>query len=97
MSLQDFRYIAAVSSLRHLGRPTEACHVIQLTLSSQIRKLEEEHGVALFDANSVPDRQANEGENMGAQQRALQGFAMMQGFAIDRMFIPSLSGLSTVD
>jgi LysR family transcriptional regulator, hydrogen peroxide-inducible genes activator len=49
MNLQDFRYIAAVSSLRHFGRAAEACHVSQPTLSSQIRKLEEELGVALFE------------------------------------------------
>ncbi len=33
------------------------------------------------------DRQAEEGESLGAQQRALQGYAMMQGFEIDRMFV----------
>ena len=49
MNLQDLRYIAAVSSLRHFGRAAEACHVSQPTLSSQIRKLEEELGVALFE------------------------------------------------
>jgi LysR family transcriptional regulator, hydrogen peroxide-inducible genes activator len=49
MNLQDFRYIAAVSLLRHFGRAAEACHVSQPTLSSQIRKLEEELGVALFE------------------------------------------------
>jgi LysR family hydrogen peroxide-inducible transcriptional activator len=49
MNLQDFRYIAAVSSLRHFGRAAEACNVSQPTLSSQIRKLEEELGVALFE------------------------------------------------
>jgi LysR family hydrogen peroxide-inducible transcriptional activator len=49
MNLQDLRYIAAVSSLRHFGRAAEACHVSQPTLSSQIRKLEEELGVVLFE------------------------------------------------
>jgi LysR family hydrogen peroxide-inducible transcriptional activator len=49
MNLQDLRYIAAVSALRHFGRAAEACHVSQPTLSSQIRKLEEELGVALFE------------------------------------------------
>lgn len=49
MNLQDFRYITAVSSLRHFGRAAEACHVSQPTLSSQIRKLEEELGIALFE------------------------------------------------
>jgi putative DNA-invertase from lambdoid prophage Rac len=35
------------------------------------------------------DRQAEEGESLGAQQRALQGYAMMQGFKIDKIFVES--------
>jgi LysR family hydrogen peroxide-inducible transcriptional activator len=49
MNLQDFRYVVAVASLRHFGKAAEACYVSQPTLSSQIRKLEEELGVALFE------------------------------------------------
>jgi putative DNA-invertase from lambdoid prophage Rac len=30
-----------------------------------------------------------EGESLGAQQRALQGYAMMQGLTIDRIFVES--------
>jgi LysR family transcriptional regulator, hydrogen peroxide-inducible genes activator len=49
MNLQDLRYVVAVASLRHFGRAAEACYVSQPTLSSQIRKLEEELGVTLFE------------------------------------------------
>jgi putative DNA-invertase from lambdoid prophage Rac len=35
------------------------------------------------------DRQVEEGESLGAQQRALQGYAMMQGLTIDRIFVES--------
>jgi putative DNA-invertase from lambdoid prophage Rac len=35
------------------------------------------------------DRQAEEGESLGAQQRALQGYAMMQDFTIDKIFVES--------
>jgi len=35
------------------------------------------------------DRQVEEGESLGAQQRALQGYAMMQGFTIDKIFVES--------
>src|SRR5262245_35988038 len=33
------------------------------------------------------DRQANEGESLGAQQRQVEGYAMMQGLSIDRHFV----------
>jgi LysR family hydrogen peroxide-inducible transcriptional activator len=49
MNLQDFRYVVAVASLRHFGKAAETCYVSQPTLSSQIRKLEEELGVTLFE------------------------------------------------
>lgn len=49
MNLQDFRYFAAVAEHRHFGRAAAACFVSQPTLSSQIRKLEEELGVTLLE------------------------------------------------
>src|ERR1700744_2603740 len=49
MTLQDFRYLVALAEYRHFGRAAEACHVSQPTLSSQIRKLEEELGVTLLE------------------------------------------------
>ena len=49
MNLQELRYFAAVVEFRHFGRAAEACHVTQPTLSSQIRKLEDELGVKLLE------------------------------------------------
>jgi LysR family hydrogen peroxide-inducible transcriptional activator len=49
MNLQDLRYLVSVAELRHFGRAAEACNVSQPTLSSQIRKLEEELGVKLLE------------------------------------------------
>lgn len=49
MNLQDLRYLVAVADHRHFGRAAEACNVSQPTLSSQIRKLEEELGVKLLE------------------------------------------------
>ena len=49
MNLQELRYLSAVAEHRHFGRAAAACNVSQPTLSSQIRKLEEELGVTLFE------------------------------------------------
>ncbi|GIX40091.1 MAG: LysR family transcriptional regulator [Silanimonas sp.] len=49
MNLRDLRYLLALAELRHFGRAAEACHVSQPTLSTQIRKLEEELGVTLVE------------------------------------------------
>jgi LysR family transcriptional regulator, hydrogen peroxide-inducible genes activator len=49
MNLQEIRYLVAVAEHRHFGRAAEACNISQPTLSSQIRKLEEELGVTLLE------------------------------------------------
>lgn len=49
MNLRDLRYLVALSELRHFGRAAAACHVSQPTLSTQIRKLEDELGVSLVE------------------------------------------------
>jgi LysR family hydrogen peroxide-inducible transcriptional activator len=52
MNLRDLKYLVAVADTRHFGQAAERCHVSQPTLSGQIRKLEEELGVAIFERTS---------------------------------------------
>lgn len=49
MNLRDLRYIVAVADFGHFGRAAAACNVSQPTLSGQIRKLEEELGLPVFE------------------------------------------------
>jgi DNA-binding transcriptional LysR family regulator len=45
--IQQLHYLTALARERHFGRAAETCHVSQPTLSSGVRKLEEELGVPL--------------------------------------------------
>ena len=49
MNIRDLRYLIAVADHRHFGRAAAASFVSQPTLSTQIRKLEDELGVALIE------------------------------------------------
>jgi len=49
MNLRDLRYLVALAEHRHFGHAAAASYVSQPTLSTQIRKLEEELGVTLVE------------------------------------------------
>jgi LysR family hydrogen peroxide-inducible transcriptional activator len=49
VNLRDLKYLVAVAEHRHFGRAAEACFVSQPTLSTQLKKLEEELGVTLIE------------------------------------------------
>jgi LysR family hydrogen peroxide-inducible transcriptional activator len=49
MTLQDLRYLVALAEHGHFGRAATACDVSQPTLSTQIKNLELQLGVKLFE------------------------------------------------
>ena len=49
MNLRDLKYLLALADHKHFGRAAAACFVSQPTLSTQIRKLEDELGVSLVE------------------------------------------------
>ena len=49
MNLRDLKYLVALADHTHFGRAAAACFVSQPTLSTQMKKLEDELGVALVE------------------------------------------------
>jgi LysR family hydrogen peroxide-inducible transcriptional activator len=49
MTLQDLRYLVALVDHGHFGRAAASCDIGQSTLSTQIKKLEKQLGVTLFE------------------------------------------------
>ena len=52
MNLRDLKYLVALAEHKHYGKAAAVCHVSQPTLSTQLRKLEDELGVALVERGS---------------------------------------------
>src|ERR1700752_3769854 len=82
MNLQDLRYLVAVAEHRHFGRAAAACNVSQPTLSSQIRKLEDELGVTLLErTNKRVDITPVGSQILEHARRALAEAAQMEAVA----------------
>jgi LysR family hydrogen peroxide-inducible transcriptional activator len=71
MTLRDLRYLIALADHRHFGRAAEAVHVSQPTLSTQIRKLEDELGIALFERSPRNVLLTEAGERIVARARTV--------------------------
>ncbi len=73
MNLRDLKYLVAVAEHCHFGRAAEACFVSQPTLSTQIKKLEEELGVTLIERTNRQVMLTPVGERIvGQAQRVLR-------------------------
>ncbi len=78
MNLRDLRYLVAVAEHQHFGRAAEACFVSQPTLSTQIKKLEEELGVVLLERTNRQVMLTPVGERIVSQaQRVLREVSQM--------------------
>jgi LysR family hydrogen peroxide-inducible transcriptional activator len=75
MNLRDLKYIIAVAETGHFGKAAERCFVSQPTLSGQIKKLEEELGVAIFERTSRSVEITPVGEAIVARARQMMELA----------------------
>lgn len=72
MNFRDLDYLIAVADHRHFGRAATACHVSQPTLSTQLKKLEDELGVQLVERNARQAMLTPAGEQVVERARAIQ-------------------------
>jgi LysR family transcriptional regulator, hydrogen peroxide-inducible genes activator len=71
MNLRDLRYLVALADLKHFGRAAEASFVSQPTLSTQLKKFEDELGVPLIERNPRNVLLTDVGEAVVARARLM--------------------------
>ena len=71
MNLRDLRYLVALADHKHFGRAAEASFVSQPTLSTQLKKFEDEIGMALVERNPRNVMLTEVGEAVVAKARMI--------------------------
>ncbi|HKK80116.1 MAG TPA: LysR substrate-binding domain-containing protein, partial [Phaeodactylibacter sp.] len=71
MTLTQLEYIIAVDNHRSFAKAARACHVTQPTLSMQVKKLEKDMGVLVFDRSKKPILTTDIGRRIVNQARTI--------------------------
>ena len=71
ITLTQLEYIVAVDEHRHFATAADSCFVTQPTLSMQIKKLEDDLGVIIFDRSRQPVVPTDIGAKLIAQARTV--------------------------
>jgi len=69
ITLTQLEYIVAVDTYRHFGKAAESCFITQPTLSMQIKKLEEDLEIIIFDRSRHPLLPTDVGQRIIDQSR----------------------------
>jgi len=69
MNLRDLQYLVALADTRHFGQAAEQCCVSQPTLSGQVKKLEADLGLTLFERTKRTVEATPQGEAIVKQAR----------------------------
>ena len=105
MELRQLRYAVAVAAHRHFTRAAAAVPVAQPALSHQIRLLEQELGVELFERSRSGVRLTEAGEIFLLRARralaevdaAREEIAALRGLARGRLVIGAMQALAGLD
>ncbi|CEK09880.1 LysR substrate-binding domain-containing protein [Legionella hackeliae] len=82
MNLRDLHYFVVLAEVMHFGEAAKRCHISQPTLSMQIKKLEDELGLLLFERNNKQVMLTEGGRAiLGRVQRILTQVAEMKDVA----------------
>ena len=73
MNIRDLKYLVAVVESEHFGQAAQACCVSQPTLSMQLKKLEDELGVQLFERTNKCVMTTPIGKQLAEQAKKILG------------------------
>jgi DNA-binding transcriptional LysR family regulator len=76
LDLRQLRYFIAVADTENVGRAAELLHISQSPLSRQIKQLEDQLGVLLFERNKKRLHLTQEGRDFLGEARALMASAL---------------------
>ena len=71
MTLQQLEYVVSLDNHKQFVRAAEQCYVSQPNLTTQIKKLEDEIGIRIFDRNSKPVKPTQAGEQFIIKARQI--------------------------
>lgn len=64
MTLQQLKYIVAIANFKSFSEASQHCFVNQSTITIQVKKLEDEIGIPLFDRSTTPLKVTENGEKI---------------------------------
>ncbi len=73
-TLRQLRYFEALAQQGHFGRAAEVCSISQPALSVQIKELEENLGVTLFERDARNIRLTAFGEDFAVRDQCVHAF-----------------------